>query len=571
MRPLDWYVLIGSVVFVVLYGMWRSRGSNSVNQYLLAGKTMPWYAMAFSIMATQASAITFISTTGQSYVDGMRFVQFYFGLPLAMVILSVTAVPIFHRTNVYTAYEYLEQRFDAKTRALASVIFLIQRGLAIGIALYAPAIVLTVILGWPDQVTTILMGSVAVLYTTLGGVKAVTWTEFPQMIVMALGLVVALVTAVWMFPSDVGFMDAVAVAGAAGKLKTVVFNFDWSDRYNIWSGLLGGMFLALAYFGCDQSQVQRYLTGRSVAQSRLSLLFNGVAKVPMQFFILFIGAVVFAFYTFEEPPMLFQRNDLERIQASKAEYAPVAQRYGAAFENRREAAREMIAARRNGDAEGQARGVARYRGGQQEFEAARGEAIGLVKKVSGQGDFNDTNYIFLTFVTRYLPAGVVGLVMAAIFGAAMSSISSEINSLATVTVVDLYQRHFKKRASDRHYLRAAKAATVFWGAYAVATAQFGKNLGALIEAVNIVGSLFYGGLLGVFVLAFFVKRVGGTAAFLGVIAGEAAIFATALLTNISFLWYNVIGCLVVIGAALGVSLIEGKPAGRVPLSSDARS
>jgi SSS family transporter len=555
-------VLVGSLVFIVVYGMWRSRGANSMNKYVLAGRTMPWWAVALSIMATQASAITFISTTGQSYVDGMRFVQVYFGLPLAMVILSATAVPIFHRANVYTAYQYLEQRFDAKTRALVSVIFLIQRGLANGIALCATAIVLTVILGWPDQITIVIMGSLTVLYTTTGGAKAVTWTEVPQMIVMFLGLLVALATAAFMFPSDVSFVDAVAVAGAAGKLRSVVFNFDWNDRYNIWSGLLGGTFLALAYFGCDQSQVQRYLTGKSIAQSRLSLLFNGVAKVPMQFLILFIGAVIFAFYTFEQPPMVFQHADLERAQTSRAEYAPVAQRYDAAFQERRQAAREMIDARRNGDSEARARGVARYRQAHREFEAARAEGIGLVKKASGGGDFNDTNYIFLTFVTRYLPAGVVGLVMAAIFGAAMSTISSEINSLATVTVIDLYQRHFKKRAPENHYLRAAKVATVFWGAWALVTAQLAKNLGALIEVVNIVGSLFYGGLLGVFVLAFFVKRVGGTAAFVGVLAGEAAIFATALLTKVSFLWYNVIGCLVVVAAALAISWMQGRVARR---------
>jgi len=558
MRPLDWYVLIGTLLFVVLYGMWRSRGSRSMNQYVLAGKTMPWWAVAFSIMATQASAITFISTTGQAYVDGMRFVQVYFGLPLAMVILSATAVPIFHRAKVYTAYEYLEQRFDARTRALVSVIFLIQRGLSNGIALCATGIVLTLILGWPDHIAILIMGSLAILYTTTGGAKAVTWTEFPQLIIMMLGLVAALATAVWLFPGDVSFLDAVAVAGAAGKLKSVVFSFDWNDRYNFWSGLLGGMFLALAYFGCDQSQVQRYLTGKSIAQSRLSLMFNGVAKVPMQFLILFIGAIVFAFYHFEPPPLLFQRADLARIQAAKAEYTPVAERYDAAFVERRQAAREIIDARRQGDPEARARGAERYRRAQGDFEAARGEAIALTKKISGGGDYNDANYIFLTFVTRYLPAGVVGLIMAAIFGAAMSTISSEINSLATVTVIDLYQRHFKKDAPEGHYLKVAKWATVFWGAWAMVTAELGKNLGALIEVVNIVGSLFYGGLLGVFVLAFFFQRVGGTAAFLGVIAGEAAIFATAGLTKVSFLWYNVIGCLVVIGAALAVSVVENR-------------
>jgi Na+/proline symporter len=481
----------------------------------------------------------------------------YFGLPLAMVILSATAVPIFHRAKVYTAYEYLERRFDGKTRALVSAIFLIQRGLSNGIALCATAIVLTAILGWPDQITILLMGSLAILYTATGGAKAVAWTEFPQMIVMLLGLIAALVTAVWMFPEGVGLLDAATVAGAAGKLRTVVSEFQWNDRYNLWSGVLGGMFLALAYFGCDQSQVQRYLTGRSVTHSRLSLMFNGVAKVPMQFLILFIGAVVFAFYNFEPPPMLFQRGELARIQASKAEYGPVAQRYEAAFEERRRAAQGLIEARRSGDGEARARGVAAYQQAHRQFEAARGEAVALAKRTSGGGDYNDTNYVFLSFVLRYLPAGVVGLVMAAIFAAAMSTISSEINSLATVTVVDLYQRFFRKGAAEQHYLSVAKAATVFWGVWAMVTAELGKNLGALIEVVNIVGSLFYGGLLGVFVLAFFFKRVGGTAAFVGVIAGEAAIFATALLTKISFLWYNVVGCGVVIAVAVAVAGMKG--------------
>ncbi|MCP5120425.1 MAG: sodium:solute symporter, partial [bacterium] len=503
--------------------------------------------------------ITFISTTGQSYVDGMRFVQFYFGLPVAMVILAGTAVPIFHRTNVYTAYEYLEQRFDSKTRALVSAIFLLSRGLAIGVGLVAPAIVLTVIFGWSDHVTTILMGAVAVIYTTTGGVKAVTWTEFPQMIIMMLGLVVAMITAVYLFPSDVGFFDAVAVAGAAGKINPVVFDFDWQDRYNIWSGLFGGTFLALAYFGCDQSQVQRYLTGKSIAQSRLSLLFNAVAKIPMQFFILFIGAIIFAFYTFEKPPVLFQNTELSNLEASTTAYTPIAGRYDTAFEKRKTAAQELIAARHNGNPADRQQSIANFQSAQAEFDSARGQAIEWVNSSTGSEGFNDTNHTFLTFVTRYLPAGVVGLVMAAIFGAAMSSISSEINSLATVTIIDIYKRHIKKRATDAHYLMAAKAATVFWGAYAVVTAEFGKNLGALIEAVNILGSLFYGGLLGVFVLAFFFKRVRGTAAFWGVLTGEAAIFATAAFTEISFLWYNVIGCLVVIAAAYGFSLLEGEP------------
>ena len=554
MTSVDWAVLIGSLGAIILYGMWRSRGEQSVNSYFLAGKTMPWYAMALSIMATQASAITFISTTGQSYVDGMRFVQFYFGLPIAMVILSATAVPIFHRTNVYTAYEYLEQRFDAKTRALVSVVFLLQRGLAMGIALYAPAIVLTVLLGWPDSVTTLIMGSLVITYTTLGGIKAVTWTEFVQMLIILAGLLAAFFTAVWQLPADVSLGDAVRVAGAAGRINPVVFDFDWNDRYNIWSGLLGGMFVALAYFGTDQSQVQRYLTGKSVAQSRLSLLFNGVAKVPMQFFILFIGAVMFAFYTFEKPPLLFHPGQLEHARSATAEYAGIEERFDVAFEQRKQAARQILDAHRQEAPEREAAAVERYRKAQTELDAARQEGAALAERRGGES-VSDTNYIFLSFVTKYLPVGVVGLIMAVIFAAAMSSIASEINSLATVTVIDLYQRFFKRSGTDAHYLWVSRSATVFWGLYAVTTAEFARDLGALIEAVNVLGSLFYGGMLGVFVLAFFFKRVGGTAAFLAVIAGETAIFAARFLTDVSFLWYNVIGCLVVVTVGVGLSRV----------------
>ena len=557
MRLADWLVLCGSLAFVVLYGLWRGRGSNSVNKYLLAGKTMPWHAMALSIMATQASAVTFISTTGQSYVDGMRFVQFYFGLPLAMVVLSVTAVPIFHRANVYTAYEYLEQRFDAKTRALVSAIFLIQRGLALGITLYAPAVVLTVILGWPDWATTLVMGGVAVTYTTLGGVKAIAWTDLQQMLVMTAGLVAALACAVLLLPGHVTFLDAVTVAGAAGRLNAVTFNMDWNDRYNLWSGLIGGMFLALAYFGTDQSQVQRYLTGKSIAQSRLSLLFNAVAKVPMQFFILFIGAMVFVFYIYEKPPIVFERTELQRLQAAsmRAAYSPVEQKYDAAFERRKAAATRLIEARRGGDSGLWQKGLAEYGSAQRELDAARRAGAGLLEKAGGK-KVNDTNYIFLTFVTRYLPAGLVGLVLAVIFGATMSAISAEMNALATVSVIDIYRRHLRKSASDRHYLAASRAATVFWGCYAVVAAHYAKRLGSLVEVVNILGSFFYGGMLGVFVLAFFFPGVRARGAFYGVLAGEAVIFASWYFTNIAFLWYNVIGCVVVVLTGILVSNLE---------------
>jgi SSS family transporter len=540
MRAADWAVLTAWLIFLISYGLWRGRGSKTVDQYLLAGKTMPWYAMGLSIMATQASAITFISTTSQSYVDGMRFVQFYFGLPVAMVILSATAVPIFHRAKVYTAYEYLEQRFDAKTRALVTGVFLISRGLQCGLALSAPAIVLSVILGWPFRVTILIMGGLVVAYTTLGGIKAVTWADVQQMMVILVALALALAIAVWRLPPDVSFLDAVRIAGAAGKLNAVDLHFDWNNQYNLWSGLIGGMFLALAYFGCDQSQVQRYLTGKSIAQSRLSLLFNAIGKIPVQFFILFLGAMVFVFFIFERPPLLFQPVELKNVQASP-EYAGIQNQFDRAFEAR------QAAARRIKDASGagaRTTAIADFRGAEQDMDAARGWA----RKRGG----DDTNYIFLSFVTHYLPVGVVGLVIGVIFSAAMSAISGEINSLATVTVIDIYRRHFRKDAPDHHYLVASRIATAFWGIYAAAFAGLTKGFGALIVMVNQVGSLFYGGMLGVFILAFFVRRVSGTAAFIGVLAGEAAIFAAARFTNVAFLWYNVIGCVVVIGVALAV-------------------
>jgi SSS family transporter len=549
MRPLDWLVMFAWLAFIVGYGVYRGRGSDTVSGYLLAGKSMPWYAMGLSIMATQASAVTFISTTGQSYTDGMRFVQFYFGLPLAMVILSATAVPIFHRANVYTAYEYLEQRFDVKTRALVSAIFLMQRGLAAGLSLYAPSVVLSVILGWPDRLTTVLMGVLIVSYTALGGNKAVIWADVQQMLLISCALVLALFMAVHLLPDHVSWANAVSLAGAAGRLNAVTLHFDWDDRYNIWSGLIGGMFLALAYFGCDQSQVQRYLTGKSIQQSRLSLTFNAMAKIPMQFFVLFIGAMVFVFFTFEKPPMLFQPVELNRVR-SDPRFPAVEQRYEQAFEIRKEAAEEYLEAHRSGDQAARQASRSRYQSAQRELNDAHAAGERLIGK-----DFNDTNYIFLSFVTGYLPAGVVGLIIAVIFTAAMSSTSGEINSLAAVTVIDLYQRHVRKDASDRHYLAASRLATVFWVIYAVVFAQYGRSFGALIEAVNIVGSLFYGGLLGVFVLAFFFKTVGPNGAFFGVLAGEAAIFAAYLFTKISYLWYNVVGCVVVIAVGALISRV----------------
>ncbi len=554
MRALDWIVLVTSLVSIVLYGLYRARGSNTVDRYLLAGRTMPWYAMALSIMATQASAVTFISTTGQSYVDGMRFVQAYFGLPIAMVVICATVVPAFARARVYTAYEYLEQRFDTKTRALASVIFLCQRGLSAGITIYAPAIVLSIILGWPERATTMLVGATVVTYTVIGGIKAVTWSDVQQMGIICLGLVAALVTVVVLLPSSVSFGDAVFLAGAAGRLNAVTTNFDWNDRFNIWSGLIGSTFLFLSYFGCDQSQVQRYLTGRSISESRLSLLFNAVAKIPMQFFILFIGAMVFVFHVFVQPPVLFQHAELARIERMEA-FQPVAQQYSRAFDDRQKAALALVEAHRAGDRAAAARRAGEYRMAQEGIDQARTRAAELVEQTGGEKGFSDTNYIFLSFVTRYLPAGLVGLVIAVVLAATMSASSGEINSLATVSVIDLYKRYFRRGASDRHYLLASRWATLFWGAYAVAFAGWGKKLGSLIVAVNVVGSLFYGSLLGCFVLAFGFRRVRGTAAFLGMLAGEAVVFWIFFFRNISYLWYNVIGCVVVVGTALAITYL----------------
>jgi Na+/proline symporter len=550
MRPLDWVVLAATLISIVAYGLYRSRGSNTVDRYLLAGRTMPWYAMALSIMATQASAITFLSTTGQSYVDGMRFVQFYFGLPIAMVVICATVVPVFHRAKVYTAYEYLEQRFDSKTRALAGLIFLMQRGLSAGVALYAPALVMAVIFDVPERYTTVGMGVIAVSYTVLGGIKAVTWSDVQQMCIIFLALLLSLITVFVLLPQSVSIGDAVYLAGAAGRLNAVTTKFDWADRFNIWGGLLGGTFLFLAYFGCDQSQVQRYLTGKSIAQSRLSLIFNAVAKIPMQFFILFIGAMVFVFYLFAQPPVLFQPNELKRAQGTPG-YGAIEQQYEKAHAHRKQAALSAAEARRSGGSDADAK--AEYRAAQREVDAARKAAFNLVASTNGTKEYDDNNYIFLSFVMKYLPVGIVGLVIAVIFAATMSSSAGEINSLATVTVIDLYQRYIKRGASDRHYLWASRLATAFWGAYCVRFAIFVGGRGTLIEKVNQIGSLFYGTLLGCFVLALAFRRVRGTAAFVGMLVGEAAILATWWFTNVAWLWYNVIGPVVVVATALAVS------------------
>ncbi|HJZ10913.1 MAG TPA: sodium:solute symporter [Acidobacteriota bacterium] len=552
MRTLDWLVLIAFIAFTVIYSLIRGRGSKTTRAYMLADKTMPWYAVALSIMATQASAITFVSIPGQAYADGTRFVQYYFGLPIAMVILCIVAVPLFMRLNVYTAYEFLEKRFDLKTRVLAGFLFLLQRGLANSISLYAPAIILSIILGWDMKTTLRTIGGIVIFYTALGGVKGINWTEFYQFMIVFAGMFAALFMTIYLLPGQISFGDAVSVAGALGRLNTIDFSFDWNNRYNFWSGIIGGLFLALAYFGTDQSQVQRYLTAKSVAQSRLGLIFNGLAKVPMQFFILFVGVMVFVFYQFVTPPLFFNPVEESKIRSSAyaSQYHKLEKRYNQASAAKRQRLEQYVSARRSENPAALKQAREELLQAQSEASLVRQEAIGVLRKNDPDVNTNDTNYVFLTFVVQYLPAGLVGLVIVVVFGATMASNSSELNSLATASVVDVYKRLINRDGSDRHYLIITKIATALWGLFAITVSERASRLGTLVEAVNILGSLFYGTVLGIFMLAFFFKRIGGTSAFLAALVGEAVVLSLFLFTKISFLWYNVFGCVAVIIAAI---------------------
>ncbi len=552
MRPLDWVVLVAFLIFTVAFGIRRGRGSRDLRAYMLANKSMPWYAVALSIMATQASAITFVSTTGLAYTDGMRFVQFYFGLPIAMVLLSIFAVPVFHRLNVFTAYEYLEGRFDLKTRVLTAVIFLVSRALATSLSLYAPALILSVVLGWHIRLTIWVIGLLVITYTVAGGVIGVNWNDFQQFLVIMGSMAVALLVTISLLPHDVSFRDAVSVAGVMGRLNAVDFSFDWQNRYNFWSGLIGGLFLALAYFGTDQSQVQRYLTAKSVTESRIGLLFNGLAKVPMQFFILFVGAMVFVFYQFNPGPLFFNPHEEQRIAASPlaGQYQQVQADYRQAQKEKEARIRAWLAASKGSDSVAENRARTELRAVEQRAGQLRSQALGLMQKNDPAADTNDTNYVFLTFVIRYLPAGVVGLIIVVVFAATMSAISSALNSLATSSIVDVYKRLITEQASEKHYLIVSRAATAFWGIFAIVVSEGAARLGALIEAVNILGSLFYGTVLGIFILALLVKRVGGTAAFIGGLIGECLVLWLWQYTTISYLWYNVFGALAVVAAAV---------------------
>ncbi len=556
MKPLDWLVLAGTLLSIVIYGVWKGRGSKNIKGYLLSNNDMRWYTIALSIMATQASAITFLSTPGQAYVDGMSFVQFYLGLPIAMVILSITAVPIYHRLKVYTAYEYLESKFDLKTRALAAILFLIQRGLAAGLTIFAPSIILSVLLGWNLYWTNLIIGGLVIIYTALGGSKAVGWTQFQQMIIITLGMTAAFFMIIHLIPQNVSFVDSVKVAGKLGKLNAIDFSFNLDNKYSFWSGIIGGLFLQLSYFGTDQSQVQRYLTGESVTQSRLGLLVNGLVKIPMQFGILFIGAMLFVFYQFTAPPLYFNPVETAKVKQStySAEYQKLEDRYKDLFSSKKMQLDNLVSAMDGNAAEVNTDKIeAELESTRSAIKGVRESAVDLIKKADPASDGNDTNYIFLSFVLSFLPAGIVGLVLAAVLAASMSSTSSEINSLASTTIIDIYKRMIKKEASDNHYLIVSKMATVFWGLFAIAFAEFASNLGSLIEAVNILGSLFYGTILGIFLLAFYFKKAKGTATFYAALIAEVGVMYCYFFTNISFLWYNVVGCLLVIVISLVLS------------------
>lgn len=560
MSSIDWFVLIGSLVFIVSYGTWKSRGSKNIDEYLLADRSMRWYMILFSMMATQASAITFLSTPGQAYVDGMRFVQFYFGLPIAMVILSVTAVPIYHRLKVFTAYEYLESRFDVKTRSLAALLFLTQRGLAAGLTIFAPALILSVLLGWNLHITILIIGVMVMIYTVSGGTKAVSWTHFQQMLIIFAGMIIALFMILRLLPQDVSFVDALHVAGKMGKLNAIDFNFDLNNRYNIWSGILGGLFLQLSYFGTDQSQVQRYLTGSSISESRLGLLMNGLVKIPMQFFILFIGAMVFVFYQFQTPPIHFNSVETTKVQQSQyaKQYNELEEKYFEIVQDKNFQIKNLVQSLHSKNKEKTTEIQTKLDDLKNQELKIRKKAGEIIIQNNPKADPKDTNYIFLTFVTNFLPIGVVGLILAMIFSASMSSTSAELNALASTTVIDIYKRMIKKDASDKHYLAVSKIATFGWGIYAILLAESASRLGSLIEAVNILGSLFYGTILGIFLVAFYLKNVKGTATFLAAIIAEIFVFYCFFFTEISFLWYNVVGCLAVMIIAVSIDTIFKK-------------
>ena len=564
MHWLNWVVVVGWLAYVAIDGLRRARGTKHIEGYFLADRNLPWWAVGLSVMATQLSAVTMIGTTGQGAVDGMRFVQFYFGLPLAMVILGVTIVPFLHGAKVFTAYEFLERRFDAKTRSLTAFLFLLSRGMSCGTILAAPAVVFSAIFGWPLGWCVLLMGVPTVLYTMIGGVQAVTWADVKQMVLIVLAITAMVTVLLVRIPVSPG--DALHLAGATGRLKVFDFTFSLKNTYTFWSGMIGGTFLMLSYFGTDQSQVQRYLTARSVGEARSSLLISAYWKIPLQAMVLLIGVLVFVFYQFEKPPMLYNPVQERTVrEAQPVALAALQSRYDTVVAARLAAARAVSAARKGGDDEAIAATQA-FRHSDSAATAVRTEALALVEKTTGKTS-KDVNYIIPRFVVEQLPIGLAGLFIAGVMAAAMSAIAAELNSLATATVIDFYRRWFRKEASDAHFLAVSKGATAFWGLFAMVVASFAASLGSLIEVVNRFGSFFYGSILGVFILAM-IPRARATGAFVGLIAGMAAVAAVNFgAPQVAFLWHNVVGAVTVVAVGMLLGGRGGPTASPAPLSS----
>ena len=568
MSNLDWFVLIFTLASIVTYGIWKTRGAKDLQSYLKGNNDAKWWGIGISIMATQASAITFLSTPGQAYTDGMRFIQFYFGLPIAMIILSVTFLPIFYRLKVYTAYEYLETRFDLKTRTLAAFLFLIQRGLAAGITIYAPSIILSTLLNWNLTLTNIFIGLLVILYTVSGGTKAVTQTQKQQMAVMMGGMILAGILVINMLPNNISFLDAVNVAGKMGKLNLVNFDFDLEDRYNFWTGTTAALFLFLSYFGTDQSQVQRYLTGKSLAQSRLGLIMNGLLKIPMQLIILFIGVMVFVFYQFNTPPIFFNKVELNNIKSSNysSEVNSLETEFKALHDKKTMDIYSLLDAQKNEDKVRVQELKRSVLVTEKKMHEINSNVKTIVLKNNPSAETNDKDYIFMSYVIDYLPTGVIGLLFAVMFCAAMSSTASELNALASTTTIDIYKRSIKKKENDRHYLMSSKYFTLLWGLLAILFATTASLFENLIQAVNLLGSLFYGTILGIFVVAFYFKNVKSNAVFYCSIAAEIIVVSIHFLNHyqlapywlqMGYLWYNVVGCLLVIlFSTLGQKIIN---------------
>lgn len=554
MSTLDWVVLFGTLALIATYGVYKTYGPKSLDSYLRGKNSMNWWSIGLSIMATQASAITFLSTPGQAYEDGMRFIQFYFGLPLAMIIISVVFIPIYYKLKVYTAYEFLENRFDLKTRTLAALLFILQRGLAAGITIYAPAIILSTLLGWNLTFTNILIGSVVILYTVSGGTEAVSITQKQQMAVMMGGMILAGIIVIQLLP--ISFQEAMHVAGKMDKLNMINFEFDISDRYNVWSGMTAAVFLFLSYFGTDQSQVQRYLSGQTLSQSRMGLIMNGFLKIPMQFIILFIGVMVFVFYQFFLPPVVFNKVQTDKLRESEyaGEFEGLEADYAENFELSKASYLEMLDAIDKKDKGRETEIREKISVLKSEQQDIRTEVKDLIVANDPVAETRDTDYVFMRFVMDNLPKGIIGLLFAVIFSAAMSSTASELNALGSTTTIDLYKRSVNQKASDKHYLLSSKLFTAFWGLGAILFATYASLFENLIQAVNLLGSLFYGTILGIFLVAFFMKWVKGQAVFIAALLSQALILYVHFnngdtmdgkLWDIGFLWYNPIGCIAV--------------------------